>query len=151
MQGRGRQAVSLATRRPLGLLLGGVLAIVALAAAVSAIFGSADPPPLSPGGSSFASARDGVCRAADAADHGDPAGARATFFDRSHQALHELAATAQERDRAATARLLEAKERVESGLEKPSPALAEDLDDLGAVTGRAMAAVGSPDPGPCRG
>ena len=72
------------------------------------------------------------------------------FFDRSHQPLHELAAAAQERDRAATARLLEAKERVESGLEKESPTLAEDLDGLAVVTGRAMAVVGSGDPGPCQ-
>ena len=142
---------SLGSRRPLGLLLGGMFAIVAVAAAISAVAGRNDglsQPAREP---SFGSARDGVCRAGEAARQGDPVGARAAFFDRSHQPLHELAAVTQERDRAAAARLLEAKERVESGLEKASPTLADDLDTLAVVTGRAMAAAGSRDPGPCPG
>lgn len=142
------RAVTLGSRRPLGLLLGGVFAIVAVAAAVSALTGDSSSQP--PRSSSFGPARDGVCQAAEAARTGDARRARALFFDRSHQPLHELAAAAQERDRAATARLLEAKERVESGLEKESPTLAEDLDGLAVVTGRAMAVVGSGDPGPCQ-
>ena len=143
------RAVTLGSRRPLGLLLGGVFAIVAVAAAVGALTGDGSPPPPPPS-SSFGPARDGVCQAAEAARTGDARRARAVFFDRSHQPLHELAAAAQERDRAATARLLEAKERVESGLDKESPTLAEDLDGLAVVTGRAMAVVGSGDPGPCQ-
>lgn len=142
--------MTVGSRRPLGLLLGGVLAIVAVGAAISALTGGLDgtsPPPRPP---SFRSARDGVCQAAEALRTGDARRARALFFDRSHQPLHELAAAAQERDRAATARLLEAKGRVESGLDKVLPTLAEDLDALAVVTGRAMAVVGSGDPGPCQ-
>ncbi|MGH9266115.1 MAG: hypothetical protein ACRD1D_15635 [Acidimicrobiales bacterium] len=135
----------------MGLLLGGVLVIIAVAAAISAVGGRGDGVSQPAREPSFGPARDGVCRAAEAARHGDPAGAKAAFFDRSHQALHELAALAQERDRAAVARLLEAKERVESGLEKASPTLAGDLDTLAVVTGRAMAAAGGGDPGPCQG
>lgn len=142
--------MSLSSRRPLGLLLGGVLAIVAVAAVISALAGSEGQSSSSPPGPSFASARDGVCQAADAASHGNPAGARTAFFDRAHQPLHELAAAAQESDRAAAARLLEAKERVETGLEKSSPTLGADLDVLAVTTGQAMAAAGSRDPGPCQ-
>lgn len=142
---------SLGDRRPLGLLLGGVFAIVLVGAAIGAIARSGDGGSDPMRGPSFAAARDGLCQAGQAASRGDAAGARAVFFDRSHQPLHELAAAAQERDRAAAARLLEAKERVESGLEKPSPTLADDLDTLAVVTGRAMAVAGGGDPGPCPG
>ena len=145
------KSVTLGSRRPLGLLLGGVLAIVAIAAAISAATGEGDQASQASSPPSFELARDGVCQAAEAADHGDATRARSVFFDRSHQPLHELAAAAQERDRAATARLLEAKQRVESGLEKGSTTLSEDLDALAIVTGRAMAVVGSRDPGPCQG
>lgn len=142
--------MTLGGRRPLGLLLGGVLAIVAVAAAIGALAGSDDQASSPTAGASFASARDGVCQAADAARQGDPAGARAAFFDRAHQTLHELAAAAQERDRATAARLLEAKERVETGLERSSPTLAADLDVLAVTTGRAIATAGGRDPGPCQ-
>ena len=142
--------MSLRSRRPLGLLLGGVLGIVAVAAAVGAFAGSDDGPSGPGDGPSFTAARDGLCQAADAARSGDALAARAVFFDRSHQPLHELAAAAQERDRAATARLLEAKERVESGLDRPGTTLAQDLETLAVATGRAMAATGARDPGPCR-
>ena len=40
---------------------------------------------------------------------------------------------------------------MESGLEKASLTLADDLDTLAVVTGRAMAVVGGRDPGPCPG
>ena len=142
--------MTVGSRRPLGLLLGGVLAIVAVGAAISALTGGLDGTSQPPRSSTFGPARDGVCQAAEAARTGDERRARALFFDRSHQPLHELAASAQERDRAATARLLEAKARVESGLEKESPTLPEDLDALAVVTGRAMAVVGCGDPGPCQ-
>ena len=141
------RSAGLMSRRPLGLLLGGVFAIVAVAAAIGAFTGGGGRASNEP---SFGPARDGLCQAAEAARTGDTRRARAVFFDRSHQPLHELAAAAQERDRAATARLLEAKERVESGLERGSPTLPQDFDALAVVTGRAMAVVGSGDPGPCQ-
>ena len=142
---------SLGDRRPLGLLLGGVFAIVVVAAVIGAIAGEGDGGSEATSGPSFAAARDGLCQAGEAASDGDAAQARAAFFDRSHQPLHELAAVAQEGDRAAAARLLEAKQRVESGLEKASSTLADDLDTLAVVTGKAMAVAGGRDPGPCPG
>lgn len=141
----------LGSGRPLGLLLGGVFAIVMGAAAIGAIAGESGGGSEPTKGPSFAAASDALCQAGEAAGRGDAAGARAAFFDGSHQPLHELAAVAQERDRAAAARLLEGKERVESGLEKASPTLVDDLDTLAAVTGRAMAVAGGRDPGPCPG
>lgn len=56
----------------------------------------------------------GLCAAADAAAEGSVEDARDVFFDRSHQGLHDLAASASEEDRTATADLLESKQRVES-------------------------------------
>jgi len=143
--------VSLSSRRPLGLLLGGVLGAVAVIVAIMA-FSGADDRPTGEGGtrSAFGSARTALCQSADAARQGDARRARVVFFDRVHDPLHELAAAAQERDRGAAARLLEAKERVETGLEDAAPTLAEDLDTLALATGRAMAAAGTTDPGPCR-
>ena len=138
------------SRRPLGLLLGAVLAVVAVAAAIGAVVGSGERTGTGPG-PDFGAVRDGVCQAAAAARDGDTARARATFLDESHEGLHDLAAAAQERDRTAAARLLEAKQRVETGLEKGSSSLVDDLEVLAGATGRAMAAVGGRDPGPCRG
>lgn len=66
----------------------------------------------------FESAFAGLCRSLVQA--GDVSAARATFFDRSHQALHELAAELETVDRAAAGRLLEAKARVEAALEQDS-------------------------------
>jgi len=141
--------VSLSSRRPLGLLLGGVLGVMAVA--VTAFSGADDSPTGGGGtGSAFGSARDALCQSADAARQGDARRARAVFFDHAHDPLHELAAAAQERDRGAAARLLEAKQRVETGLEDAGPTLAEDLETLALATGRAMAAAGTTDPGPCR-
>lgn len=56
-----------------------------------------------------------VCRAADQARRGATASARRTFDD-VHVGLHDLAAAAEQEDRAVAARLLEAKQRVEADL-----------------------------------
>jgi len=130
-------------------LLCGVIATLGISMAISNCSGSGDRQPGEDVGR-FASARGGVCQAAEAAGDGDAAGAKTIFFDRSHQPLHELAAAAQERDRGVAARLLEAKERVESGFENDSPTLAVDLETLAVASGRAMIAAGTTDPGPCR-
>jgi len=132
------------------LLLGGVLAAMAVIVAVMAFSGADDGPTGESGAGSFASARAAVCQSADAIRQGDARRARALFFDGAHEPLHELAAATQDRDRGAAARLLEAKERVETGLGDAGPTLAEDLDSLAVTTGRAMAAAGATDPGPCR-
>ena len=62
-----------------------------------------------------------------------PAEARSLFFDRSHDALHTVARDLEEVDRAQVAELLQAKERVESGLDAPAPSLADDLARLADV------------------
>lgn len=62
-----------------------------------------------------------------------PAEARELFFDRSHDALHEVARRLDDADRAQAAELLEAKERVESGLSSPEPTLPGDIARLADV------------------
>ena len=94
-------------------------------------------------------ARDSLCEAAASVRRGDPAGARSIFFGRTHDRLHQLAADTGERSRAAAARLLEAKAKVEAGFDPPAASLAEDLEVVAVATGQAMAAAGAFDPGRC--
>jgi hypothetical protein len=93
----------------------------------------------------------GVCTAAALARNGDAEGAKRTFFDESHQPLHDLATAAAERDRGAAARLLEAKEKVESDLTAGSGPLADDLEELAVRTAAAATAAGERAPEPCAG
>jgi hypothetical protein len=76
--------------------------------------------------------------------------ARTTFYDRSHDALHDIARDLDPVDRAAAGRLLEAKQQVEAGLDAdpPPPGLAADLDRLAGVT-RAGLALLDVDVPPC--
>ncbi|HEX2064101.1 MAG TPA: hypothetical protein VHE80_06740, partial [Acidimicrobiales bacterium] len=69
----------------------------------------------------YARAYAGLCTARSAARSGEVASAGNAFSDRAHQPLHELAARAAERDRAAAGRLLEAKQAVEGDLAQGSP------------------------------
>ena len=62
-----------------------------------------------------------------------PDQARQLFFDRSHDALHTVARDLEDVDRAQAAALLQAKERVESGLDAPGPTLPDDLARLADV------------------
>jgi hypothetical protein len=90
----------------------------------------------------------GLCTALALADDDDVSGARAAFYDRSHDGLHELAATATDVDPAAAARLLEAKQRVESLLDGGAPTRADLTSALGGLadaTARAAEDVGEPD------
>ncbi len=147
--------MSLGRRRPLGLLLGIVVALVTLAVVARATLfsndsGSAPEAGAKPGDSgSFVTARDGVCAAAGQVRQHDVSGARVVFFDRVHQPLHGLATLSARSDRAAAARLLEAKQQVESGFDDGAPSLAQDLDALAGATRSAIVASGLPDPGPC--
>ena len=84
-----------------------------------------------------------LCAVRHAAAGGDVAEARRIFANRAHHALHELAATTGEHDRAGAARLLEAKEAVEGGLAQASPELVRDLDRLISVTTRASGQAGN--------
>ena len=74
----------------------------------------------------------GLCEAERSAAT-DPVAARAAFFDRSHDALHTVARALQDVDRAQAGGLLEAKEKVESGLDSRSPTLAADVARLADV------------------
>ena len=75
----------------------------------------------------------GVCAALDAsADGGD---ARAVFYDRAHDGLHELASATTSQDRAVAGRLLRSKERVETLLDGASPAQTTTaLEELSEAT-----------------
>lgn len=88
-----------------------------------------------------------VCDVAALAGAGDQKAAQAAFFDQAHEPLHELAtAAADSGDRAAAARLLEAKNVVESAEPGPTHAAAEYLVNATRV---ALTAVDSPSPPPC--
>ena len=92
-----------------------------------------------------------VCRAAGEATSGDVRAARADFFDHSHEAVHELARAVEHADRAAVARLLEAKEAVEVDLghDPPAVTLAADLYRLSeaGAAGLTRLAIQAP---PCK-
>ena len=62
-----------------------------------------------------------------------PGQGRALFFDRSHDALHTVARALEDVDRARTAELLEAKERVEGQLAGGGQAVPGDLSRLADV------------------
>jgi hypothetical protein len=90
----------------------------------------------------YAGMEQGLRRAEERARAGDAAGARREFLDNAHDPLHRLAAEAAERDRAAAARLLEAKQGVERSLDQGSPGLAEGLGALRSATAEALRVVG---------
>ena len=85
----------------------------------------------------------GLCLAAT-----KPSAARAIFFDRAHDALHEVARRLDNVDRAQAARLLEAKERVESGLNTTREHLSEDMLALADVYRQSLARLAVTVP-PC--
>ena len=93
-----------------------------------------------------------LCRAAEDAAEGDVAGAGEGFAD-VHGSVHELAAGlgSDDRNRAATARVLEAKQQVEAdlgaaGAFADGPQLAGDLR---ALAGTVADATGEPIPETC--
>jgi hypothetical protein len=95
---------------------------------------------------------EGLCRATDLARGGDVAGASGVFQDRSHEYLHVLADDLMDVDRAAAARLLEAKQRVEAAFGDPGSADPEGtaalLSDLQSALAEAATAAGL-DPSSC--
>ncbi|HWC12645.1 MAG TPA: hypothetical protein VG455_15660, partial [Acidimicrobiales bacterium] len=108
---------------------------------------TAAPSTTAPAARLYGAAFDGLCTARRSAGT-DVNAARSTFYDRSHDPLHSLAQDLQPVDRALAARLLEAKEAVESGLRahRPAPSLGPDLDALLEVTGQALARLSLPVP-----
>ena len=122
-----------------------LLAGIALAVALT---GCGDDGSSAPA-SRWARAVAGLCAAARHARAGDVDDARTTFFDQSHDDLHQLADETAGDDRAAAANLLEAKETVEADLEDSSGSLADDLDILVETTRAAIRATGAPVPAGC--
>jgi hypothetical protein len=82
----------------------------------------------------------GICDAAREAP-GDISAARQTFFGQSHDGIHLIARGLQEKDRDASATLLEAKQKVEADFLAPAPGpqVAADLRALAAVTRSSLA------------
>ena len=97
----------------------------------------------------YAPAHESLCECLREARDGQPAASQRVFFDAVHEPLHRLAAESAERDRAAAARLLEAKQAVERDFAQGSPNLEGDLAVLSAATRAAIAAAGGPAPRPC--
>lgn len=126
-----------------GVMAAAGLVIVLAVAAVAAT--RDDPAPPSP----YADAHAGLCDSRRLAGNGDADGARRAFFDRSHAPLHRLAADAGESDRAAAARLLEAKNAVERDFGGGPANLQSDLDRLLATTRSAIDVTGAAEPPPC--
>lgn len=100
-----------------------------------------------PGGGTYEAAFLGLCAARGAAA-ADVNSARSTFYDRSHDPLHSIARDLEPVDRPLAARLLEAKQAVESGLrpDRAPPSLGPDLDRLVEMTGQALARLSLPAP-----
>ena len=88
----------------------------------------------------------GLCQTRDTAAT-DVQSARTSFYDRSHEPLHALAAALEPIDRPLAARLLEAKEAVEAGLASGSPALTADVDRLLEATRASLVRLSAPSPG----
>ena len=120
-------------------------ALLAIAAVMTAnLIGEDDRKvPASP----FAAVYADVCAAASSADAGEREAAERHFVDEAHAPLHDLAAAAGTRDRAAAGRLLEAKQRVEAAVENDAPDL--QLASLVSTTRRAIEVADGRDPGAC--
>lgn len=133
------------------LLLAGAGVAVVFVAAV-AVFGEGSGGPPSPSvatPSAPGQVHDRLCAALTAAATGDLDAARATFQDRVHGPLHDLASAAAETDRATSARLLEAKQRVEASLAASGDSLAAGLAALAPTVRAALVATGEPKPAAC--
>ena len=134
------------------LLIWGGMALLVVAIAVGRA-GTDTDTPAAVGATVEGSARahDALCTALTAAAAGRVDEARAVFFDRAHNALHDTAADAERADRAASARLLEAKQRVEADAASAPTKLAADLRALLPTVRAAIAATGEPTPAACPG
>ena len=127
----------------------GVLALVGCGGDDPSVPPTTAPATTAPRPSPYRAAFLGLC-AARASSGTDVNSARATFYDRSHDPLHSIARDLEPVDRALAARLLQAKEAVESGLcpDRARPTLGPDLDRLVEVTGQALTRLSLPAP-PC--
>lgn len=132
------------------VLAGLVLAALGVVIAVSVRDGGGSTAAGDIDAPSFERAHGGLCEAIDAAGRGDLAGAHGLFLSRSHSALHALAAALSDVDRAAAARLLEAKAAVEQSLPTAAADAPADLRRLAEATSRGIEALNLESPDPCR-
>lgn len=87
----------------------------------------------------------GLCDARSELADDDPEAARASFYDDSHVALHDIADRLAGEDRSAAAELLEAKQAVESGFESGTDVvLVRALDELIISTVQGLASLDEP-------
>ncbi|MGH8872993.1 MAG: hypothetical protein ACRDWS_13585 [Acidimicrobiia bacterium] len=118
--------------------------LIALVITTAACGGGSNPT------DAYQTAASGLCEASSKAEMGDVDGAGEEFYDTAHQPLHDLAAEVTEVDRGIAARLLEAKEAVESGLDTRQSGLGEYFQALVAAADEALTATGH-NPMPCAG
>lgn len=119
-------------------------AVAALAALLAGCGGGDE------GTSTYARAHAGLCAAAAEVRTGSALDARATFLNRSHSDLHQLAAELAEKDRAVAARLLTQKQAVEAGpWVDADPAQAERLLALARTTRNGVGVLGQSQPERC--
>jgi hypothetical protein len=142
-------ARGLRLRRPVAL----AAALVALAAAGCGASGPDGPGPaaaVAPADQPLFDAVAALCDARKQAASAVPA-ARGIFYDRSHDAMHELARRAEAVDRTATARLLEAKNKVEQDFLYPRTweRLGSDLAILDEAARSALGVLRIGAPVPC--
>jgi len=96
----------------------------------------------------------GLCDSSAAAGRGDVASAERIFTDTVHGPLHDIAREAGAVDRAAAARLLEAKQAVEHDFQRSqqdSAVLGPDLARLSSTTRAALVLTGRPGGQVCGG
>jgi hypothetical protein len=107
-------------------------------------------PPPGDAGPRLRDAVGALCEARGAATSSIPT-ARAVFYDKAHDELHELARLAGPRDRDATAKLLEAKNAVETDFLYPKTwdKVAPDLATLDGAARSALLVVSVPEPPAC--
>jgi hypothetical protein len=94
--------------------------------------------------------QEGLCSSLYHVEDSNIAAAAIDFYDRSHQALHALAAEAVRVDRSAAARLLEAKQAVKAPLESHDHEVAAaGLREVITISNAVLAVLGHPAAPPC--
>jgi hypothetical protein len=137
--------------------LGTVLAIAALLAGAcdgNGADGQTPPPDVNDETARLEVAAEGLCRTFELVEAGDLEEARAVFMDQSHDFLHQVAARGLDGVPRETALLLEAKQKVEQGLDnpgEPSAALTQAVFDVHSALSDLAAELGLPRPEPCPG
>lgn len=92
---------------------------------------------------------DATCRVLALADRGEVEAAEDVFLDQVHEPIHDLARRASEADhRSEAARLLEAKNAIESSATGPTSAAAQQLVAATRSTLRTLGEPASPCPAP---